>query len=98
LLPIMETREPCRKVFTDFLIYWNGDLALCNYDWRGGLEPLNVRDMSIYEAWHSEIYENVREMQKCGNIDAKLMCKECQHWRIDYMPEGFLGKMYKGTE
>jgi len=24
-----------------------------------------------------------------------IMCRNCEHWRIDYMPEGFLGKMYR---
>lgn len=91
-------RRPCRKVFTDFLVYWNGDLALCNYDWKGGIKGLNVKNLSIYEAWHSEEYERVRRMQNETIFEESLMCKGCQHWRIDYMPEGFLGKMYKGTD
>lgn len=94
-LPQMEERQPCRKVFTDLLIYWNGDLALCNYDWRGGLH-LNVNEMSIYDAWHSERYESIRGMHNRDRIGSEWMCKECEHWRIDYMPEGFLGKMYRG--
>lgn len=94
-LPEFEGRQPCRKVFTDLLIYWNGDLALCNYDWRGGLH-LNVNEMSIYEAWHSKRYESIREMHNNRSIDNELICKECEHWRIDYMPDGFLGKKYKG--
>lgn len=93
----MTDRRPCRKVFTDFLIYWNGDLALCNYDWTGGL-PLNIREMSIYDAWHSEDYEKIREDQNKGIFSSDWICKECEHWRIDYMPEGFLGKMYKGNQ
>lgn len=95
-LPKIAGRQPCRKIFTDLLIYWNGDLALCNYDWRGAL-PLNINKMSIYNAWHSEYYQRIREMHNEDSIDPKLICKECEHWRIDYMPEGFLGKMYKGT-
>lgn len=90
-------RRPCRKVFTDFLIYWDGSLALCNYDWKGGLKGLNVKEMSIYEAWHSEEYERIRRMQKENMFEASVMCKGCQHWRIDYMPGGFLGKMYEGA-
>lgn len=91
-------RRPCRKVFTDFLVYWNGDLALCNYDWKGGLEGLNLKALSIHEAWHSERYERIRRMQNENVFEESLMCKKCQHWRIDYMPQGFLGKMYKGAE
>ncbi len=89
-------RQPCRKVFTDFLVYWNGDLALCNYDWRGGLKSINVREMSIKEAWNSEEYETVRNMHLQNNF-TDIMCKDCQHWRIDYTKNGFLGKTYEGT-
>lgn len=95
-MDFFKKREPCRKVFTDFLIYWNGELALCNYDWRGGLTGLNIKDCSIYDAWHSELYDHIRRMHNQNCFDEKIMCRDCQHWRIDYMPEGFLGKMYKG--
>lgn len=50
LLPAIDERMPCRKVFTDLLVYWDGNLALCNYDWKGGLNPLNLNDMTIEEA------------------------------------------------
>jgi len=96
-LPQMEERCACRKIFTDFLIYWDGRLALCNYDWRGGLAPLNVNNMSIMEAWNSETYEQVRRMHNENTFDDSNMCKNCQHWRIDYMPKGFLGESYKGN-
>lgn len=94
-MPPLAYRMPCRKVFTDMLIYWNGDLALCNYDWNGGLNPININEMSMYDAWHSDCYENIRKMHNENNFNQTTMCNDCQHWRIDYMPEGFLGKMYK---
>ena len=89
-------RKPCRKVFTDMLIYWDGQLALCNYDWRGELKGLNVHHMTLKEAWDSPIYEGIRKMHLEGELSETLMCKGCEHWRIDYMPEGYLGKSYKG--
>ena len=95
LLPAIDERMPCRKVFTDLLVYWDGNLALCNYDWKGGLNPLNLNDMTIEEAWNSQIYECVRKMQHTNYYADDIMCKDCQHWRIDYMPNGFLGKMYR---
>lgn len=95
-LPEMAGRLPCRKVFTDLLIYWNGDLALCNYDWRGELF-LNVNEMSIQEAWHSKQYERIRKIQNSGALQDASICRECEHWRIDYLPDGFLGKMYRGN-
>lgn len=89
-------RKPCRKVFTDMLIFWDGRLALCNYDWRGELKGLNVNEMSIQEAWDSPVYEEVRKMHLNNLFDPSLMCKDCDHWRIDYTKEGYLGKLYKG--
>ena len=89
-------RKPCRKVFTDFLIYWNGDLALCNYDWKGAIPQINVRDMSIQEAWDSIEYELIRKMHLDNCFDNNLICTTCEHWRIDYIEDGFLGKMYEG--
>lgn len=96
LMEEVPERKPCRKVFTDFLIYWNGDLALCNYDWRGGIKTVNVRDNTIQECWDSEEYEKIRQMHYDNEFADGIMCNDCQHWRIDYMQSGFLGRMYEG--
>ena len=93
----VSNRQSCRKVFTDMLIYWDGELALCNYDWRGGLSGLNISKMSLADAWNSSVYERVREMHGSNRFTDDVMCINCEHWRIDYMPEGFLGKAYAGT-
>ncbi len=87
-------RKPCRKLFTDLLVYWDGQLALCNYDWRGGLHGLNLNKMTIEEAWNSKLYEQLREAHNNGEIADDIMCQNCQHWRIDYMQNGYLGKLY----
>ena len=87
-------RKPCRKLFTDLLVYWDGQLALCNYDWRGGLQGLNLNKMTIEEAWNSKSYEQLREAHNNGEIADDIMCQNCQHWRIDYMQNGYLGKLY----
>lgn len=93
----LKERRPCRKIFTDFLVYWNGELALCNYDWNGnGLKGLNVREMSISDIWNSDIYQNIRKMHNENLFATDIMCKDCQHWRIDYTKNGYLGKSYKG--
>ena len=98
LLPVLDKRQACRKVFTDFLVYWDGRLALCNYDWKGGLEGLDMTRMTIQEAWDSPCYERVRAMHQKGCFDGNIMCGDCQHWKIDYMPGGFLGKLYHGND
>lgn len=91
----MTERRPCRKVFTDFLIYWNGYTALCNYDWNGYIKGFNVKDMSIKEIWDSQEYEQVRQMHYNNNFCEDIICRDCDHWRIDYVENGCLGKVYK---
>ncbi len=92
-LDVLHDRKPCRKVFTDMLIYWDGRLALCNYDWDEFRALGNINNLTLLEAWNSEEYENVRKMH-IENIYDEGICKECHHWKIDYMENGYLGKSY----
>lgn len=99
MLPVLKERKPCRKVFTDLLVYWDGSLALCNYDWKGeAFERLNLNNMTIQEIWDSPDYERIRQMHRDNSFTDELMCRNCEHWRIDYMPGGYLGKMYRRDE
>lgn len=92
-LDIFSERKPCRKVFTDMIIYWDGRLALCNYDWNENREVGNVSKMSLQEAWNSKMYEAIRQMHLNDTFDESI-CKECHHWKIDYVENGFLGQAY----
>lgn len=92
-LDIFSDRMPCRKVFTDMIIYWDGRLALCNYDWNESREVGNVSRMSLQEAWNSKVYEDIRQMHLTNTFDESI-CKECHHWKIDYVENGFLGQAY----
>ncbi len=92
-LDVFDSRKPCRKVFTDMIIYWDGRLALCNYDWDESRNIGNVSKMSIEEAWNSPEYNKIREKHISG-IFGDEICAECHHWKIDYMDNGYLGKSY----
>ena len=92
-LDLFDERKPCRKVFTDMIIYWNGSLALCNYDWDEHKNIGNANVMSLQEAWDSREYESVRQMHLCNQFDEGI-CAECHHWKIDYTESGFIGTSY----
>lgn len=92
-LDIFPDRMPCRKIFTDMIIYWNGKLSLCNYDWDEDREIGDISRMTLQEAWNSEVYDEIRKMHQENNFDDSI-CKECHHWKIDYVDNGFLGKLY----
>ena len=88
-------RMPCRKVFTDMIIYYNGDTALCNHDWNNNLGLGNVTLQSIFEIWNSEKYIKLREYHKNPNgFDSGIICDTCDQWKIDYADGKLLGELY----
>lgn len=96
-LDVFENRKPCRKIFTDMIIYWNGKLALCNYDWDEKRDIGDISKMSLQDAWNSLKYEEVRQMHLNNRYDTSI-CSECHHWKIDYMENGYLGQAYTAEE
>lgn len=92
-IDIFSERKPCRKVFTDMIIYWDGRLALCNYDWDEQKKLGNVNDMSIQELWDSKEYEMIRN-RHLTNCFKDEICAGCHHWKIDYTKHGYIGTSY----
>jgi radical SAM protein with 4Fe4S-binding SPASM domain len=77
------------------VIYWNGDVALCNHDWDRK-EPIgNVRDASIQTLWNGSKYKEIRKMHMDGRIENDPTCGGCDHWITHYLPEGMIGRLYK---
>ena len=95
-LDVFGNRMPCRKVFTDMLIYWDGQVAICNYDWDERRSIGNVSEISIQDAWDSDEYERIRNMHTEGRFDESI-CNECHHWKIDYTENGYLGTSYTSS-
>ena len=95
-LPEFDKRLPCKKVFTDMVILWDGEVALCNHDWTREKNNRigNVVESSISTVWKSERYEKIRLMHRQGDVSAEPLCEHCDHWKMYYIPEGFLGKLY----
>lgn len=76
-------RTPCPKVTEDMVIYWNGDVALCNHDWTRrltGPHIASVRQTSILDIWHSPAYEDIRAAHAQGRLEGVAPCEHCQHW------------------
>lgn len=96
-LSFLSERKPCRKLFTDIIIYWDGSVALCNYDWNHNVNIGNIKNKSIYDVWNSDPYENLRKMHNTGNIDSNIMCSKCEHWKADYLENHYLGQTIKGS-
>ncbi len=96
-LDIFMDRKPCRKIFTDMIIYWDGRLALCNYDWDEKRDLGNVNNSSIQQIWNSQEYESIRN-RHINNLLQDEICADCHHWKIDYTEQGYIGTSYHSEE
>jgi radical SAM protein with 4Fe4S-binding SPASM domain len=87
-------RKPCKKVFEEMVIYWNGDIALCCFDWNNQYNIGNVKEKSIKYLWNSEKYYEIRNMHIINNYNKSIACRGCDQWEMFYNNEGFIGETY----
>ena len=90
-----QRRRSCGKVYSDMVVYWNGEVALCNHDWDNKMNIGNVKDQTIADIWISENYKKIRNMHEMAEFDDNVVCKFCDHWRMYYSSEGFVGKVFE---
>lgn len=88
-------RLPCHKPFEDIVVYWNGDVALCNHDWDRKELIGNVGVTSTKDVWNNECYRAVRQAHLERPSRLADPCRHCDHWQAGYMPEGVVGSIYE---
>jgi radical SAM protein with 4Fe4S-binding SPASM domain len=77
ILNTPQPTTPCHKPFEDMIIYWNGNVGLCNHDWNNSVYLGNLNTQSIKEVYNGSAYMNVRSQHLSGNRCAIATCKDC---------------------
>ncbi len=91
-------RLPCKKLFTDMVIYWNGDVAICNHDWNRMTKLGNITSKKLYDIYNSKAYDSIRKHHISGDLSGEALCYDCCHWQEYYLPEKLVGKMFLAKE
>jgi len=81
--PIAKSYEPnlpCVSLWSLLVIFSNGDVSLCNVDFKNKYPIGNVRLSSIEELWQSELMKKKRELHLSGNKGKIDICKSCNVW------------------
>ncbi len=92
----IKERRPCRKIYTDLVINWDGTISLCCYDWTEKNDLGDLNKDSIEAVWNSMIFQNLRRMHEEDAVTPDYLCFRCEYWKADYMDSGILGKKVIG--
>jgi len=90
-----KNRHPCRKPFSDFVIYYDGHIALCNHDWNRSKDHLigNINNTSIEDIWSNDAYQEIRDLHMSKKWDNLQPCNQCDHWASVYEKQTMIGKL-----
>ena len=93
------SRGPCRKPFSEFVIYADGQAALCNHDWdRKRTDPLgSIRDQGIEAIWNGDNYAKIRQNHVAHKWQALSPCGLCDHWQAWEEGEFHIGTLVEGV-
>lgn len=95
-----ESRKPCRKPFTDIVIYSDGQVALCNHDWdRKGEGTIgSVNEKTIQEIWEGPSYRKIRDKHLDRRWSELDPCRHCDHWQASDGRDSFVGRLVERAE
>ncbi len=75
-------KPPCRFLWTDMMIYWDGTVPVCCLDYDATFPIGNVSKDSISKIWQSSILGKIREKHFSGAYDEISICKACGYQSV----------------
>jgi radical SAM protein with 4Fe4S-binding SPASM domain len=86
-----EVGESCNKPFEDMVIYWDGNVGLCNHDWNNQTKLGNLCMQRVIDVWNDTIYQAVRTSHTSGFRRGVLSCIDCS-----FQSNQFYGEILNG--
>lgn len=77
-------KKPCKDIYRQIGVYWNGDVVPCCYDTNGREIMGNLTSNSLLEIWNSNKYKKFRarvDKASCDPDREPDLCKDCLRWR-----------------
>ena len=75
-IPQIVTSAPCPMVFNRFHVSHEGYFTLCCVDYQNYLAVADLNNVSLYDAWTSEIAVNMRKRHLISKLEGTL-CHNC---------------------
>ena len=75
--PTQKESVKCFLPNYEMLIKYNGDIIQCCGAFSDEMRIANIKDLSLYDIWHSKKADKIREMINNGNLTCFSDCKVC---------------------
>lgn len=72
-------RDPCRLLWTDMVISWNGDVPLCCNDYENKIILGNIKRQTIKQIWDGKKLKKIRNLHLKGQFKKISLCQKCQY-------------------
>jgi len=77
-------KKPCKDIYRQVGIYWNGDVVPCCYDTDGSEIMGNLSQNTLEEIWNSQKFRQFRTNAEKAHMDPDNepgICKTCLRWK-----------------
>ena len=76
--PIIHTKLPCRSIYTDMQVLWDGRVVTgCCWDADGLFLVGDATSQTLMECWHSKEYNRIRRLHNEGRRHEVQLCGNC---------------------
>lgn len=82
--------EPCNKPFEEMVVYWDGEVGLCNHDWNNQTSLGNLHVQTIEDVWNGTLYEEARFFHSSERRRLVASCERC-----DFAPNHVYGELIR---
>lgn len=89
---VVSDRLPCREVFDQMSVYFDGRALMCCLDGHAATNLGNVFESDIETVWHSDEYQKVRDCHIRNDYSDLEFCADCRLWAsFDIVEEEVVG-------
>lgn len=76
-LRLPEAQRHCNWPFRDMQILWDGRVVPCVFDYDGNLVLGDTTRTAMYDIWHAQAYEQLRDVWRARQSSSIPLCARC---------------------
>lgn len=77
---VQRSRHPCRMLWKNFSVLYDGKVSPCCYDAEGELIIGNVLDQTVRDIWSGPVAKTLRDIHLRHQFHEIPICSRCSNW------------------